>query len=300
MVILTKSPFSASAFSFTNLLLRASARLFQTFFSSVVDFSHPAIISRRQSLGSSLYLFFITSSSSFSISSSMPMSYHFNLAPKRNSLISLSRAAMFSYYLSCSSKKINGRGVGLASYPGSKIRAWCLLFAHALAFSLTSSIMTRYIKKKDTATSQYPGAYNFSSPMATKLLVCRLCRDTVSDKRMTHLFTRKSQERGWASRITALLDIPVSIDDKFPPHVCSKCIARIVTLEKASMELAAFKRSVQSAMEHTHLSLKRTKETSGEVGVSPDTLRERPRTKAARRLHFTSKSSSFHHTIAHY
>ena len=105
---------------------------------------------------------------------------------------------------------------------------------------------------------------------------------------MTNLFTRKSVERGWAARITALLEVPISQQDNLPPYVCNKCTSRVSALEKATVDLAAFKKSVRTVMQEAHQSLKRTKETTGSFGVSPDTLRCRPRSKMARRLDFTS------------
>lgn len=122
--------------------------------------------------------------------------------------------------------------------------------------------------------------------MASKVL-CRLCSGNAGDKNMTNLFTRKSLERGWALRISTLLDIPLKQDDHLSSHVCSKCMTRVVSLEKATADLAAFKRLARSAMQDSHNSLKRTKETTGDVGVSPNTLRQRPRAKLARRLPFT-------------
>ena len=115
------------------------------------------------------------------------------------------------------------------------------------------------------------GKFFYWSAMASKVLSCRLCWASVVDKNMTNLFTKKSLERGWASRITALLDVPVSQDDHMPPHVCSKCMTKVVALEKALTELAELKRSALSGMQQVQRSLKRTKETTGEVGVSPDT-----------------------------
>ena len=79
-----------------------------------------------------------------------------------------------------------------------------------------------------------------------------------------------------AKKISVLLDVPVRHDQHLSSLVCSKCITRIKSLEKAGKDLASFKRSVSS--------LKRTKATTGEVGVSPNTLRERPRSKVARTL----------------
>lgn len=79
----------------------------------------------------------------------------------------------------------------------------------------------------------------------------------------------------------------MSIADPLPKYICPRCVKRIKDNENAVAELAAFKRSARSAMEHGR---KRTKETTSEVGVSPDTFRERPRAKVARKkLHFTSK-----------
>ena len=119
--------------------------------------------------------------------------------------------------------------------------------------------------------------------MSTAIKTCRLCNENVSAKRMTRLFSDKSSEQGWPRRIFDLLDIPVRPDDNLSSLVCSKCITRVKSLEIASVDLKAFKRSVRS-------SLKRSKETTGEVGVSPNILRERPRSKVARTL-FTSNKA---------
>ena len=85
---------------------------------------------------------------------------------------------------------------------------------------------------------------------------------------MTNLFANKS--KGWASRITALLDIPVSQNDHLPQHVCLRCMTRFVSLEKASIEMAAFKRAAWSGFEHAHMPLKQTKKTASQMGVSPE------------------------------
>ena len=61
-----------------------------------------------------------------------------------------------------------------------------------------------------------------------------------------------------------------------------------VSLEKSSIDLATFKRAAMSGFEHAQMSLKRTKETASQMGASPDTIRERPRSMVAR-LPFSSK-----------
>ena len=74
-------------------------------------------------------------------------------------------------------------------------------------------------------------------------------------------------------------------------HVCSKCMAKVVALVKAMVDLAELKRSAVSGMQQVQRSLKRTKETTGDVGVSPNTQRARPRSKIPRRLNFTGMSN---------
>ena len=128
--------------------------------------------------------------------------------------------------------------------------------------------------------------------------LCRLCWENVQDKKMTNLFTNKSMQRGWASRITALLDIPLSLNDHLPQHVCSRCMTRFVSLEKSSIDLAAFKRAAMSGIEHAQMSLiKATKETASQMGASPDTIREHPRSKVARRLPFQVNKSTLQQQI---
>ena len=108
----------------------------------------------------------------------------------------------------------------------------------------------------------------FFFAMAAKLLVCRLCWENVPDHKATNIFTKKSVERKWPSRISALLDIPVDCGDQLPPHVCFKCLTRVISLEKASLNLASFKRYARSVMDQALRLLKRSKETSGGVGVT--------------------------------
>ena len=51
-------------------------------------------------------------------------------------------------------------------------------------------------------------------------------------------------------------------------------MTRFVSLEKSSIDLAAFKRAAMSGFEHAQMSLKRTKETASQMGASPDTIIE--------------------------
>ena len=126
--------------------------------------------------------------------------------------------------------------------------------------------------------------------MATKAVprtcTCRPCWEEVAENRVTHLFTRKSVERGWAASITALLEVPISQQDNLPLHVCSKCTSQVSALEKATADLAAFKRSARSVMQEAHQSPSREQRRQLVVSVYPQT--PRPHSKMARRLDFTS------------
>ena len=57
----------------------------------------------------------------------------------------------------------------------------------------------------------------------------------------------------------------------------SKCTLGLVALEKAKIDLHAFKQQALSSL--TAIKLKRPKVTGGEVGVSSDTIRARPKAK---------------------
>lgn len=116
-------------------------------------------------------------------------------------------------------------------------------------------------------------------------LTCRLCLGNVTSKRALSLFSNKAMQQMWALRITSLLEVSVSKGDSFAQHICLKCVRRIQSLEKASLDLASFKASSRSAMELT-----RKRAIDGNAGVSPDTLRVMPRSKVARKsLDFSSK-----------
>ena len=125
--------------------------------------------------------------------------------------------------------------------------------------------------------------------------LCRLCSETVKANRCYHLFGRNNSKYDWPSRITALLDIPVSDKDGFSLYVCHMCTRRIQYLENASADLKAFRDLAHSSLRHMQSRgpMKRTRVTAGEVGVSPDTAKVRPSSKLARKkLSFDSNSST--------
>ena len=109
---------------------------------------------------------------------------------------------------------------------------------------------------------------------------CRLCCSVISSHQYVSLYTASSIRNKWPSRIQDLLEVSVSTDDGLPQHICSVYKKRLEVLERAAIDLVDFQRQARDAATSLSKRLpKRTKETSGSVGVSPDTARARPRTK---------------------
>ena len=139
----------------------------------------------------------------------------------------------------------------------------------------------------------------YTLSMAATQIVCRLCVQSTAPQKAMSLFSKKSVERDWACRVSSLLEVPVTREDHLPAYICYKCKTRILSLEKALADLQSFKLSAKSALQHFTarppvVSLKRAKQTSGNIGVSPDTLRERPCSKLTRkRLDFSSNNYKY-------
>ena len=120
--------------------------------------------------------------------------------------------------------------------------------------------------------------------MAAATICCRLCRAITNAKRTVHLFTTKGLKNRWASRISTLLEIAVDEDDRLPPYVCSMCTRRLESLENAAADLKEFQELAQCSLQMGQDNpLKRTRVTSGDVGVSPDTAKARPSSKLSRK-----------------
>ena len=106
--------------------------------------------------------------------------------------------------------------------------------------------------------------------MATVRL-CRLCRSVIRSHHYASVFSLSSTESSkWPTRIQDLLEVRVDKDDGLPGYVCSSCKRRVEVLEKAAADLVEVQRqakAVYDALCTTRGRLKRTKETSGLVGV---------------------------------
>ena len=112
--------------------------------------------------------------------------------------------------------------------------------------------------------------------------LCRLSRASIASGSAVCLFSQVAVRQNLPGRITDLLDVPIAAKDGLPQHICHKCKRKLERLEKAAEELEDFR--TQASSNHTILAstrreLKRTKETSTSVGMSPDTAKSRPASK---------------------
>ena len=108
--------------------------------------------------------------------------------------------------------------------------------------------------------------------------VCRLC--TFVDKTI-NLFSRAGMRNEWSSMISAMLDITIEDDERVSPYVCYKCTRRLSLLEKAIENRKAFRELAISSFNAQMK--KRTRVTSADIGISPDTVRLRPSAKLSRK-----------------
>ncbi len=123
--------------------------------------------------------------------------------------------------------------------------------------------------------------------------VCRLCQSLVAYNRSVALFSRGSVQQQLSTRIADLLDVNVDSSDCLPQHVCWKCKRRVEVLENAAQDLVDFRNQAKAAyiaLLPSKGAVKRVKESSGDVGVSPDIAKARPpsirATIHSKRLHF--------------
>lgn len=121
---------------------------------------------------------------------------------------------------------------------------------------------------------------------------CRLCGNNHPTKNMIAIFSQSGARERLSARIVDLARVPVRQGDGLPATVCQQCKRRLVALEKAVVQLSEFRRQCQDTYQTLVLSpsttsinpvhsesLKRPKESSGSIGVSPDTARCRPPSK---------------------
>ena len=102
---------------------------------------------------------------------------------------------------------------------------------------------------------------------------CHLCQAVESTKHAASLFSRFSIAQRLASRVSELLQVTVASHDGLRQHICNVCKRRFESLQKAAKDLEEFRIQASKTyglLTHTRGSLKRSKESSAVVGVSPD------------------------------
>jgi len=113
-------------------------------------------------------------------------------------------------------------------------------------------------------------------------IICHLCLTETESKHAFGIFTAEGKKQGWARRIGVLLEVPVSSDDGFPTFFCRGCRSKLLCIEDKLQRLrTTAQESYQRLSERVPIDRKRTKATSGVVGVSPSTASSRPSAKRA-------------------
>lgn len=112
-----------------------------------------------------------------------------------------------------------------------------------------------------------------------------MCRAVINSNNSTLIYgTSAAMKQQWVSRIEQLLEI--TVDPDISPYMCKMCKNRIIQLETAVLDLVAFQKLSElsrQALMRISGPVKRTKETSGDIGVSPETARQRPSSKRSRK-----------------
>ena len=130
-------------------------------------------------------------------------------------------------------------------------------------------------------TSQKQMTLSNMAADAAVLVLCRLCGTECSSKHSWSLTSDSSVKKQLLQRIKYLIDVCIELKDGLSNHICRQCKRKFENLERAADDLRKFKSMVRevNASISTCSSLKRNKETSGVVNVSPDTSNLRPAPK---------------------
>ena len=83
------------------------------------------------------------------------------------------------------------------------------------------------------------------------------------------LFSSVAVKQQFPSRIENLLDVKVAGNDGLPQHICEKCKRRVETLERATEDFRSQASEIYGSLVLARGALKRTKESSASIGVSP-------------------------------
>ena len=131
----------------------------------------------------------------------------------------------------------------------------------------------------------------FAAMPATVL--CRLCVTEQDKKHACSLISNNAVKERLSQRMGLLLGINIDLETEFSTYVCRPCKQQFDHIERALAKLEKFKAMAKrsNGLFESRRS-KRTKQCSGNIGVSPEILRIRPASKrqplARRQLDFVS------------
>ena len=124
------------------------------------------------------------------------------------------------------------------------------------------------------------------------LRCCRFCSEAVASKHSIGLFTNQAALSNLTTRLSTLLQLPISENDGLSSYSCRQCRDSLLNLERKLADTRNRVRAIYQRMSgkismaplvqnsvSDHGAVKRTKDTSGGPGVSPATSKARPPSK---------------------
>ncbi len=126
--------------------------------------------------------------------------------------------------------------------------------------------------------------YELAHQMASATSTCRLCSSTTARKYLFGLFTPLGEQEKLSDRLSALLLVPITKNDRLPQYICRKCKEAFLVVERKLKSLRiqaknSFDKFQQTVPmdNQTHVNVctpesrMRPKHTSSLTGVSPFT-----------------------------
>lgn len=115
--------------------------------------------------------------------------------------------------------------------------------------------------------------------MATSTKSCRLCGSVADYKHCVALFSTLNVKSNLPGRISKLLAVPDIQNDGRSTVICRGCMRKFAAVERDLETLRQNVKKVYESYNKENESRKRTKDTSGDVNVSPHTAAVRPPAK---------------------
>ena len=108
---------------------------------------------------------------------------------------------------------------------------------------------------------------------------CRVCAGKAEHPNYTAIFSRESLKVGLPGRLSSLLGVPVLQNDSCPERICRLCMRKFTSVETNIKLLQQSAQTSYHQFTGGSSGRKRTKDTSGNVGVSPHTRHAQPPAK---------------------